>query len=78
MTRREAAEQINGIIIGSDECEDGYYVSPDDIEALEMAIEALAKVEAIQSVIDMPTLWEQDDRGRYTKVANIIRKDVKK
>ena len=42
-----------------------------------MAIEALAKMEAIQKVIDMPTLWEQDDRRRYTKIVDIVRKECR-
>lgn len=76
MTREEAIKELEQRLstlkfIG------GSYVDCVNGEAIEMAIEALAKVEAIQAVIDMPTLWEQDDRGRYTKVASIIRKDVK-
>lgn len=76
MTRVEAIERLEtrrrcAVYVDSE------YVDSVDIEAINIAIEALAKVEAIQAVIDMPTLWEQDDRGRYTKVASIIRKDVK-
>lgn len=40
------------------------------------AIEALAKIEAIQKVIDMPFEWEQDDRRRYGKIVDIVRKDL--
>ena len=39
-------------------------------------IEALAKMEAIQRVIDMPLLWEQDDRRRYARVVNIVKRDL--
>lgn len=42
-------------------------------KAVLVAIEALAKMEAIQKVVDMPMLWEQDDRRRYTKIVDIIR-----
>lgn len=43
-------------------------------KAVLTAIEALAKMEAIQYVVDMPALWEQDDRRRYTKIVDIVRK----
>lgn len=43
------------------------------IEAFDRAVEALVKMEAIQKVIDMPFEWEQDDRRRYTKIADIVR-----
>ncbi len=46
-------------------------------EAVDTAFEALAKMEAIQEVIDMPTLWEQDDRCRYAKIIDIVRKENK-
>ena len=45
-------------------------------EAVDVAIEALAKMETIQKVIDMPLLWEQDDRRRYAKVVDIVQKDL--
>ena len=45
-------------------------------EAARIALEALAKMEAIQEVIDMPFEWEQDDRRRYSKVVDIVRKDL--
>lgn len=41
--------------------------------AIDKAVEALVKMEAIQKVIDMPFEWEQDDRRRYTKIADIVR-----
>ena len=44
-----------------------------DIEACEAAIEALAKMEAIQTVVDLPMLWLQDERRRYGKVVDIVR-----
>ena len=44
--------------------------------AVLMAIEAIVKVKAIQEVIDMPILWEQDDRRRYSKIVDIVRKDL--
>jgi len=43
-------------------------------KAVLTAIEALAKIEAIQEVVDMPALWEPDDRRRYAKVVDIIKK----
>lgn len=69
MTREEAIDLL----------EDIKFTSSDhlrDVEALEMAIEALAKMESIQEVIDMPFVWEQDDRRRYSKVVDIVRKDL--
>lgn len=45
-------------------------------EAVDTAFEALAKMEAIQKVIDMPFEWEQDDRRRYAKIVDIVRKDL--
>lgn len=45
-------------------------------KAVLTAIEALAKMEAIQRVIDMPLLWEQDDRRRYARVVNIVKRDL--
>lgn len=48
MTREEAARTIDGLIIGSDECEEGDYISSDEIEALEMAIEVLKQPEIIR------------------------------
>ncbi len=46
-------------------------------EAAITAFEALAKMEAIEEVIDMPFEWEQDDRRRYTKIVDIVRKENK-
>lgn len=45
-------------------------------KAVLTAIEALVKMKAIQDVIDMPFEWEQDDRRRYSKVVDIMRKDL--
>lgn len=45
-------------------------------KAVLTAIEALVKIKAIQDVIDMPFEWEQDDRRRYSKVVDIVRKDL--
>lgn len=45
-------------------------------KAVLTAIEALAKMEAIQKVIDMPFEWEQDDRCRYAKIVDIVRKNL--
>jgi hypothetical protein len=45
-------------------------------EAFDTAFEALAKMEAIQDVIDMPFEWEQDDRRRYARVVNIVKRDL--
>ena len=41
MTKEEATQTIYGLILRSDEGEEGNYISSDEIEALEMAIEAL-------------------------------------
>ena len=53
-----------------------YCVGSQEVEAVEMAIEALVKMEAIQKVIDMPFEREQDDRRRYSKVVDIVKKDL--
>lgn len=45
MTREEAAQTIYGLIIRSDESEDGCYIYSDEIKALNMAIEALKQQE---------------------------------
>ena len=45
MTREEAAQTINDLIIAADEDEEGLYLWSDQIEALEMAIEALKQQE---------------------------------
>lgn len=45
-------------------------------KAVLTAIEALAKMEAIQDVVNMPALWESDDRRRYAKIVDIVRKDL--
>ena len=45
-------------------------------KAVLTAIEALAKTEAIQKIVDMPFEWEQDDRRRYAKIVEIVRKGL--
>ena len=45
MTREEAAQTIYGVIIGADECEEDFCLFSDQIEALEMGIEALKQLE---------------------------------
>lgn len=47
MTREEAAEQIYGLILSADD-EDGPCIFSDQIEALEMGIEALKQPEIIR------------------------------
>ena len=49
-----------------------YGISDKTAEAMIVAIEALAKMEAIQETIDMPFEWEQDDRKRYLKIVNVM------
>lgn len=70
MTREIAIRRVQHII--------GYfnYRVGEDVEALNMAIEVLTKIEAIQKIIDMPFEWEQDDRRRYAKIVDIVRKDL--
>ena len=70
MTREEAIKELTFILVGHPE-------TSARGQAVLMAIEALAKMEAIQDIIDMPTLWEQDDRRRYTKIVDIVRKDTR-
>ena len=75
MTRKEAIKELEQrlstlkFICGS-------YVDCVNGEAIEKAIEVLTKIEAIQEIIDMPFEWEQDDRCRYAKIVNIVRKNL--
>ena len=73
MTREEAMEYLE---IERTDYDMAVYNDSPMREALNMAIEALAKMEIIQRVIDMPLLWERDDRRRYAKVVDIVRKDL--
>ena len=74
MTRKEAAKTINSFFACNilPRCSGKQRLK----EAIDTAFEALAKMEAIQEVIDMPFEWEQDDRRRYSKVVDIVRKDL--
>lgn len=69
MTNKEAIRELEFILVGHPE-------TSARGQAVLMAIEALAKMEAIQEVIDMPFEWEQDDRRRYSKVVDIVRKNL--
>lgn len=69
MTRGEAIQELEFIMVGHPK-------TSARGQAVLTAIEALAKMEAIQEIIDMPILWEQDDRRRYTKIVDIVRKDL--
>lgn len=73
MTREEATIKLTRL---KNKFLDEYVDYDGTASAFDMAIEALAKMEAIQRVIDMPLLWEQDDRRRYAKVVDIVRKDL--
>lgn len=68
MTNKEAIGELKFILVGHPE-------TSARGQAVLMAIEALAKMEAIQEVIDMPFEWEQDDRRRYAKIVNIVRSE---
>lgn len=68
MTRGQAAGELAFILVGHSE-------TSRRGQAVLMAIEALSQMEAIQEVVDMPTLWEQDDRRRYAKIVDLVRKD---
>lgn len=70
MTNKEAIKELGYILVGHPE-------TSARGQAVFMAIEALAKMEAIQKAIDMPMLWEQDDRRRYANVVDIVRKENK-
>lgn len=74
MTIEEATEQLKWYF----ECDDGTGSDSSMKKAYKVVIEALAKMKAIQEVIDMPFEWEQDDRRRYAKIVNIVRKDLTK
>lgn len=69
MTRGQAAGELTFILVGHPE-------NSMRGQAVLMAIEALSQMEAIQEVIDMPTLWEQDDRRRYAKIVDIVRENL--
>ena len=74
MTRDEAIEVLNEIFDDSEHSRyEAWYGT-----AMDMAIEALAKMEIIQRVIDMPLLWERDDRRRYAKIVDIVQKVVER
>ncbi len=72
MTTREAIKYLQWYF----EDDDGTGADSIVKKAALTAIEALAKTEAIQEVVDMPMLWEQDDRRRYAKIVDIVRKDL--
>lgn len=72
MTTGEAIEQLKWYF----KCDDGIASESVTKEAILRAIEALLKIEVIQEVIDMPMLWEQDDRRRYAKIVDIVRNDL--
>lgn len=72
MTNGEAIEQLRWYF---DE-DDGTGSDSSTKKAIVMAIEALLKMEVIQDVIDMPFEWEQDDRRRYARVVNIVKRDL--
>lgn len=72
MTREEAAETIYGVIIGADECEEDFCLFSDQIEALEMGIEALKQPEIIRCTdckyaksVDSERWIRCDLSGRY-------------
>ena len=69
MTRGEAIQGLEFIMVGHPK-------TSARGQAVLMAIEALAKMQVIQDVIDMPFEWEQDDRRRYAKVVNIVKMDL--
>lgn len=73
MTREEAIKEL---VEMCDFINDNVEIRRKRYKALNMAIEALSKMEAIQKVVDMPTLWEQDDRRRYNKIVDIVRNDL--
>ena len=69
MTRGEAIQELEFIMVGHPE-------TSARGQAVLMAIEALLKIKVIQDVIDMPFEWEQDDRRRYARVVNIVKRDL--
>ena len=70
MTYEDAIQELEFILVGHPE-------TSARGQAVLMAMEALAKMEAIEEVIDMPFEWEQDDRRRYARVVDIVRKENK-
>lgn len=67
MTREEAAQTIYGLIIRSDESEEGCYIYSDEIKALNMAIEALKQPERKKGKwILSDEQWQEDvNNGNY-------------
>lgn len=59
MTREEAAQTIYGLILRSDESEDGCYIYSDEINALNMAIKVLEQPEQKKGK------WEWDAEEGY-------------
>lgn len=69
MTRGEAIQELEYIMTG-------HPANSARGQAVLMAIEALLKIEVIQDIIGMPFEWEQDDRRRYARIVDIVRKDL--
>jgi len=78
MTNEEASKILNDYFFHAtlSRCNGKVFLRNMLEEAAITAFEALAKMEVIQEVIDMPFEWEQDDRRRYSKVVDIVRKDL--
>lgn len=75
MTRADAIKNLESCRKGAAYV-DSEYVDGVDIETVDMALETLVKMEIIQKIVDEPFEWEQDDRRRYLKVVDIVRRDL--
>lgn len=70
MTREEAIDLLDDIKFSSSDY-------PRDVEALEMAIEALEQIKAIESIINVSNLTIQEDVLKYKMIVDIVKGDDK-
>lgn len=70
MTREEASEKINWLYH-----EAGYGNNlPDDMEvAVDMAIEALKQIRAIEGIIDVSNITIQEDVLKYKMIVDVVK-----
>lgn len=72
MTREEAAQSIYGLILSAED-EDGPCIFSDQIEALEMGIEALKQIRAIEGIIDVSNTIIQEDVLKYKMIVDVVK-----
>ena len=67
MTREEAINQLNDLKLA---CFDFFKT---DMEALEMAIEALKQIRAIEGIIDVSNTTIQEDVLKYKMIVDVVK-----